>query len=130
MNITKSKNLNKYIGTHIIGDLYDCDLSHCENYPKKDVVKIFNNLILSCNLNPLGNHIHYFEEGGFTLIIALAESHIAVHTWPEINYVSLDVFVCNYSKNNTSNAKKLFKQLCDLFCSKNISSKIVKRRLK
>jgi S-adenosylmethionine decarboxylase len=31
---------------------------------------------------------------GVTGVIALAESHISVHTWPELGYMALDVFMC------------------------------------
>ncbi|MBI4138121.1 MAG: adenosylmethionine decarboxylase [Candidatus Wildermuthbacteria bacterium] len=37
---------------------------------------------------------HSFSPQGFTGVVLLSESHIAVHTWPEIGYVAVDVFTC------------------------------------
>ena len=43
----------------------------------------------------LNSDIHDFGDGmGVTGVVMLAESHISIHTWPEISYAALDVFVC------------------------------------
>jgi len=43
-------------------------------------------------------HIHSFGNGdGVSGVAVLAESHISVHTWPEIDYAAFDVFMCGNS---------------------------------
>lgn len=43
----------------------------------------------------LHTHIHEFGgEGGVSGVAVLAESHISVHTWPELDYAAFDVFMC------------------------------------
>jgi S-adenosylmethionine decarboxylase len=42
----------------------------------------------------LGVHVHKFNPHGLSGVAVIAESHIAVHTWPEVGYVALDVFTC------------------------------------
>jgi S-adenosylmethionine decarboxylase len=45
----------------------------------------------------LGDFFHHFgrtEEYGVTGVIALSESHISIHTWPEIGYAAIDIFMC------------------------------------
>jgi S-adenosylmethionine decarboxylase len=43
----------------------------------------------------LSAHLHSFPEGGgVTGVLLLAESHISVHTWPELDYAALDIFMC------------------------------------
>jgi S-adenosylmethionine decarboxylase len=37
---------------------------------------------------------HRFEPCGLTAIGLLAESHVAIHTWPELGYAAADVFTC------------------------------------
>jgi len=38
---------------------------------------------------------HHFGNGfGYTGVIVLAESHISVHTWPELGYAAIDAFYC------------------------------------
>ena len=41
----------------------------------------------------------------------LAESHLAIHTWPEMGSVTVDVYVCNYTTDNTAKAQSLFRAL-------------------
>lgn len=39
------------------------------------------------------NHV-IFPNGAVTLVLILAESHLAIHTWPEENLIALDLFSC------------------------------------
>ena len=40
-------------------------------------------------------HLHCFDENqGITGVIVLAESHINIHTWPEVRFAALDIFMC------------------------------------
>lgn len=43
---------------------------------------------------PLEATIHKFSPQGITGVLLLAESHIAIHSWPEINYIGIDIFTC------------------------------------
>jgi S-adenosylmethionine decarboxylase len=52
----------------------------------------------ACGATVLAIHLHTFgENAGVTGVAMLAESHISIHTWPEISYVALDVFLCGNS---------------------------------
>ena len=43
----------------------------------------------------IGSHFHTFGgHGGVTGVLMLAESHITVHTWPELEYAAFDIFMC------------------------------------
>ena len=37
---------------------------------------------------------HFSEGGGVTGVVLLAESHISIHTWPELEYAAIDIFMC------------------------------------
>jgi len=54
-------------------------------------------------------------QGGITGVVLLAESHLAVHTWPELGAVTLDVYVCNYGGDNSTKAERLMAALVELF---------------
>jgi spermidine synthase len=41
---------------------------------------------------------------GVTGTVLLAESHLAIHTWPETGSVTIDVYVCNFSADNSGKA--------------------------
>jgi S-adenosylmethionine decarboxylase len=38
--------------------------------------------------------VHRFSPRGVTAVATLAESHLAVHTWPELGYFAADLFYC------------------------------------
>ena len=52
---------------------------------------------------------------GITGVVLLAESHLAVHTWPELGSATLDVYVCNLGADNSSRAEALFAELIAAF---------------
>jgi S-adenosylmethionine decarboxylase len=52
---------------------------------------------------------------GITGVVLLAESHLAVHTWPEIAAVTLDVYVCNLGADNSERAHTLMAALVAAF---------------
>jgi S-adenosylmethionine decarboxylase len=44
----------------------------------------------------LNHYFHKFAPQGVSGVIVIAESHISIHTWPEVGYAALDVFTCGY----------------------------------
>lgn len=51
------------------------------------------------------------QPGGVTGMVLLAESHLAIHTWPETGNVTLDVYVCNFSGDNSGKARQLLESV-------------------
>lgn len=52
---------------------------------------------------------------GITGVVLLAESHVAVHTWPELESATLDVYVCNLGADNSARAETLIAALIAAF---------------
>jgi S-adenosylmethionine decarboxylase proenzyme len=52
---------------------------------------------------------------GVTGVVLLAESHLAVHTWPELGAVTLDVYVCNLGADNSARAQHLLDAMIRAF---------------
>jgi S-adenosylmethionine/arginine decarboxylase-like enzyme len=50
-----------------------------------------------------------------TGVVLLAESHLAVHTWPELAAVTVDVYVCNVGGDNSARADSLLAHLVNAF---------------
>jgi S-adenosylmethionine decarboxylase proenzyme len=103
-------------GLHIIADLYNCQ--------KGDLLVSSEKLRTLCvkacqdvGLTVLGEHFYQFDgadgtqDGGATGAVVLAESHLAIHTWPERNGATLDVYVCNYTADNTQKAESVYQAL-------------------
>ncbi len=43
----------------------------------------------------LHSHFHSFGPSqGVTGVLLLAESHISIHTWPELGFAAADIFMC------------------------------------
>lgn len=63
--------------------------------------------------------------GGITAFGILAESHISIHTWPESNYFSLDLFSCR-----NFDARKVESAVRKMFKIKKIDTKVIERGVK
>jgi S-adenosylmethionine decarboxylase len=72
--------------------------------------------IAEAKLTALGELFHtYAEGGGVTGVVLLAESHLAIHTWPELSAVTMDVYVCNFSGDNSAKAEVVLRVLMEAF---------------
>lgn len=115
-----------FTGLHIVGQLSQCAQEALED--EGVFSALIQNLVIKYELQSLGSVSHSFESGGgFTNVVCLSESHIAVHTWPELKYVTLDVFLCNYSRNNDECCRKIFESIVDYFAPTKITSQEIKR---
>ena len=109
-------------GLHLTADLHGCacppSLLRDEPTLKATCVE----LATHAGLTVVGEHFHTFADaGGVTGLVLLAESHLAIHTWPELNAVTLDVYVCNFRDDNSSKAEALTGALIALFAAKNVN---------
>jgi S-adenosylmethionine decarboxylase proenzyme len=43
---------------------------------------------------PIHDFVHSFTPHGVTGIVVIAESHFAIHTWPEYGFAAVDLFTC------------------------------------
>ncbi|MFA6096110.1 MAG: S-adenosylmethionine decarboxylase [Candidatus Paceibacterota bacterium] len=113
-------------GIHILADFYECDFDKISRLSKK-IKQLFSSMIKDSGLTEVGSLYHFFDKINFTMITAISESHVAVHTWPEDHYVSAGIFVCNYSKNNEVSASRVYEDLLLLFSSKKAHRRIINR---
>lgn len=80
------------LGTQILLELKGCDkhLLNDLDFVQETLVQIANEV----GVNVIGKSFHKFDPQGVTGILAIAESHISIHTWPEYGYAAADVFTC------------------------------------
>jgi S-adenosylmethionine decarboxylase len=103
-------------GLHLIGDLYGCRGDRRYFFDDQLLGDFCLERVAAVGLTSVGSLFHRFgEQGGVTGMVVLAESHLSIHTWPEENYVTLDVYVCNYSTDNRDKARRLFEDVVALF---------------
>jgi S-adenosylmethionine decarboxylase len=91
-------------GLHLIVDLDFCTQGCADMAGFRTLVM---GEINALELHVLGTVFHAFENGAFTAVICLTESHLSVHTWPEFQRVTFDVFLSNYQHVNNAKARRL-----------------------
>lgn len=108
-------------GLHLTADLSDCQ---CDGAWLTDAARLGDACLRAVDqagLQAVAQLFHTFPastpgvSGGVTATILLAESHLCVHTWPEKNAVTLDVYVCNYGGDHSEKARTLMASLMQLF---------------
>jgi len=86
-------------GKHLI-----CDIKNIKNHSLLNDVdalkKMFDYICEKYDYNILHKVQHCFEPQGITIIYMLSESHISIHTFPEKNYASMDIYTCREYPNN------------------------------
>ena len=107
-------------GLHLTGDLFGCGCSAATFTDLDALSTLCREATLDARLTIVDEKWHAFPDwngqpGGITGTILLAESHLAIHTWPESRGVTLDVYVCNFTEDNTAKAELLFDTLTVAF---------------
>lgn len=80
------------VGSHCILELYECPNHLLNDF--EFISQALKEAVKQAKSTLLKELTHQFEPYGITAIALLAESHISVHTWPEIGYVAVDMFSC------------------------------------
>ena len=85
---------DRVVGKHVYGSLYDIDvgLASNEDYLRSVVGKAVE--LAGATLLELKSWRIPGEKGGVSVIALVLESHIAVHTWTEYRYATVDVYTC------------------------------------
>lgn len=79
-----------FAGTHLI-----VEVLRGEGLDDEALIEqAFRDCVKASGATLLHIHTHKFTPQGVSGVAVLAESHISVHTWPEIGYGAFDVFMC------------------------------------
>jgi S-adenosylmethionine decarboxylase len=84
------KQNKKYLGNHLIAEFWRGKIIEDE----KKLKEILFEAVRKSSNTPLKFTFHKFNPRGITGVVLLAESHIALHAWPEFNYLAIDIFTC------------------------------------
>ncbi|MFX0171230.1 MAG: adenosylmethionine decarboxylase [Candidatus Hodarchaeota archaeon] len=93
------------MGYQIIAEFYGVDSAFLTN--AELLSNILKDGIEASELKKEEIFVKEYYPFGFSIIAILVESHCHLHSWPEHNYLSLDLFVCE----STKKADKLFQYL-------------------
>lgn len=123
-------------GLHLIADLTGCPaqrplMTHTPALRAACVAAVH-----AAGLHAVAECFHSFADvasplgqpaSGVTGMVLLAESHLAVHTWPELGAVTLDVYVCNRAADHRDRARYLLQQLVAAFEPQQVQQQAVMR---
>jgi S-adenosylmethionine decarboxylase len=99
-------------GLHLTADLRGCPATAAVMNEPAALRGLCLQAVAQAGLLAVGELFHRFPApGGVTGVVLLAESHLAVHTWPELGAVTLDVYVCNLGADNSVRAETLMADL-------------------
>jgi S-adenosylmethionine decarboxylase len=124
-------------GLHLTADLRDCPVAGRAVMTEPEALRATClGAVKAAGLQPVGELFHRFTPApgaaidapvGVTGVVLLAESHLAVHTWPEIAAVTLDVYVCNLGTDNSHRAHAVLDALIDAFAPQRIERHAMQR---
>lgn len=85
------------LGRHILAEIYGCDPSILNN--RNLIEKIMVEAALEAGAEVREVAFHKFSPQGVSGVVVISESHLAIHTWPELGYAAVDVFTCGQTIN-------------------------------
>lgn len=81
------------VGTHALWDFYECAPTRLNDV--EAIRSLMEEAAVACGATIVESHAHQFEPYGVSSVIVLAESHLAIHTWPEHDFSAVDLFTCS-----------------------------------
>ena len=96
-------------GRHLIADFSDCDKATLNN--RKKLRELLLRAAQISRATVLKVYFHKFSPQGVSGVVVIAESHIAIHTWPELGFAAIDIFTCGKTMRPELAIKYLAKAL-------------------
>jgi S-adenosylmethionine decarboxylase len=81
----------------VLAEIFECDFDILNDLKK--VEEIMVNAALEAGAEVREFVFHKFSPQGVSGVVVISESHLAIHTWPELGYAAVDVFTCGESVN-------------------------------
>ena len=110
-----------YLGRHVLAEFFECDPNTLNNIDR--VEKYMVDAALECGATVVQKCFHMFNPYGVSGVVIISESHLAIHTWPELGYAAVDLFTCG----SKCDPKVAYEFLKTKFSSKRASFTQLKR---
>ncbi len=81
------------LGKQVLAEFYGCCVETINN---KDIIR--DSMIKAAKVAKatiVADVFHEFNPHGISGVVVIAESHIAIHSWPEHQCASIDIFTCS-----------------------------------
>lgn len=111
----------KQLGRHVLAEICGCDFNILNDIGKVEEILVSAALEAGAEVRECA--FHKFSPQGVSGVVIISESHLAIHTWPELGYAAVDVFTCG-EKVNPWDACNYIKHH---FCAKQMTAKEIER---
>lgn len=81
-----------YLGRQVTVDFFDCDKLILNDPDQIEALLV--GAAKAGKATVIKSLFHKFNPYGVSGVVVIAESHLAIHTWPEYGFASVDVFTC------------------------------------
>jgi S-adenosylmethionine decarboxylase proenzyme len=109
------------LGLHILMEFHECTPEVLNDGTFLE--QVMNTAAELADATIIKSVFHQFSPQGVTGVVVVAESHLAIHTWPEYGYAAVDFFTCNAAMDY----KKAYEFLQQQLNSKNCEYKSITR---
>lgn len=82
----------KALGRHILAEFFGCDSTILNDVEAIENILVDAALTAGAEIREVA--FHRFSPQGVSGVVIISESHLAIHTWPELGYAAVDVFTC------------------------------------
>lgn len=80
------------LGRHVLAEVYGCPFDVLNDVKKVEEIMVTAALEAGAEVREVV--FHKFSPQGVSGVVVISESHLAIHTWPELGYAAVDVFTC------------------------------------
>lgn len=80
------------LGHQILAELHDCNKDYLDEIEKCREIMV--GAAQAAHAEIRETVFHKFEPQGVSGVVVISESHLTIHTWPELGYAAVDVFTC------------------------------------
>jgi len=84
--------MERALGRHILCEAYGCDPGLLNDRKVVEQIMVDAALLTGAEVREVA--FHKFSPQGVSGVVVISESHLAIHTWPELGYAAIDVFTC------------------------------------
>ena len=103
--------INRPLLNHQIIEVFDVKVETLSDV--KILRALVNEITRRYSFKILKSLIYKFSDKGITLMYLLSESHLVIHTWPEMNYLHIDLLTCDKFplKIGTTNLQEIIQEI-------------------
>lgn len=108
---------NLILGRHVICEAFECNSDYLNDEDRIEQILTEAAKVAKTDLREI--MIETFTPYGITAVAIVSESHLSIHTWPELGYAAIDVFTCGDKSDPVAAAQYIAEQIDSTFVTQN-----------